>query len=175
MGFIILSIILVLIVGLLGFAASRPDTFSLQRSKSIKAPAEKIFPLINDFHNWETWSPFEKLDPAMAKSYSVAASGVGAIYEWEGKGKAGKGRMEIASVSEPSRITIKLHFIKPFECHNTAEFTLQSKGDVTDVTWEMHGPSSFMGKVMSVFMSMDSMVGKDFNEGLDNIKRVVEG
>jgi uncharacterized protein YndB with AHSA1/START domain len=175
MTLIISAIVIVLIVGLLGVAASKPNTFNIQRTKSIKAPPEKIFPLISDFHAWDSWSPFEKLDPAMKKSYSGSPSGVGAVYEWEGKGKAGKGRMEIADVAEPSRVTIKLHFIKPFECHNTAEFTLVPKADSTEVTWAMHGPASFMGKLMSVFMSMDSMVGKDFEEGLESIKRIAEG
>ena len=166
--------VVVLIAALLGFAATRPDTFRVQRSASIKAPPEKIFALINDFHSWSAWSPYENLDPMMRRTYSGAANGKGAVYEWDGNSNVGKGRMEITAVSPPSKVTIKLDFLKPFEGHNVAEFTLDAKGDATNVTWTMHGPSPYVAKVMSIFFSMDSLVGKDFETGLANLKTVAE-
>ena len=171
---IILIVIVVLITALLAFAASKPGTFRVRRMASIKAPPEKIFPLINDFHNWGAWSPWEKLDPAMKRTYSGPANGKGAAYAWEGNRKAGAGSMEIAQSSPPSAVTINLNFIKPFEGHNTTEFTLAPQGHTTNVTWDMHGPSPFISKVMQVFMSMDSMIGKDFETGLANMKSVAE-
>src|SRR6185436_2103943 len=139
--------VVVLIAALLAYAATRPDTFRVERSASIKAPPEKIFPLINDFHKWDAWSPWEKMDPAMKRTHSGAASGKGAVYEWEGNDKVGKGRMEIAESSPPSKVAIKLDFLKPFEAHNTAEFTLEGKGDSTNVKWAMYGPSPYITKL----------------------------
>lgn len=171
---IIAIAIVVLIAGLLAYAATRPDTFRVERTVSIQAPPEKIFPLINDFHSWGSWSPYEKLDPTMKKTYSGAESGQGAVYEWAGNNKAGSGRMEIVETMPPSQVQIKLDFSKPFEAHNTTEFTLEPQGNATNVTWAMHGPSPFMTKVMSIFMSMDSLVGKDFETGLANLKALAE-
>jgi uncharacterized protein YndB with AHSA1/START domain len=169
--------VVVLIVGILVFAATRPDTFRVQRSVSINAPPEKIFSAINDFHSWVAWSPYEKVDPALKRTYRGAANGKGAVYEWEGNNKVGKGRMEITETSPPSRVTIKLDFIKPFEGHNIAEFTLDTKGDsanVTNVTWAMHGPLPYVAKVMHIFLNMDRMVGKDFATGLANLRTIAE-
>src|SRR5438270_414970 len=121
---VVIIVVVVLVVGIaavLGFAAIKPDKFRIQRAANIKAPLEKIFPLINDFHNWASWSPWEKLDPALKRTYSGADSGQGAVYEWEGNKKVGQGRMEIMESSPSSKITIKLDFLKPFEAHNTAE------------------------------------------------------
>ena len=171
---IIAIVVGVLIVGVLVLAAMKPDSFSVERSASIKAPPEKIFPLINDFHNWGAWSPWEKMDPAMKRTHSGAASGKGAVYEWEGNSKVGAGRMEILDASPSSKVRIKLDFIKPFEGHNIAEYTLQPQGDATTVTWAMYGPAPFMSKLMQVFVSMDSMIGKDFEAGLANMKAVAE-
>jgi hypothetical protein len=114
------------------------------------------------------------LDPAMTKNHSGAASGQGAVYEWEGNSDVGKGRMEITESAPPSRIKIKLDFLAPFEAHNTAEFALQPAGGGTNVVWAMHGENNFMGKVMQVFMDMDSMIGKDFETGLANMKAAAE-
>ena len=170
----IVIVMFVLLAALLGFAATKPDTFRVERSTSIKAPPQKIFPLINDFHNWGAWSPWEKMDPAMKRAHSGAPGGKGAVYEWDGNDKVGQGRMEVTDSVPPSRIAIKLDFLKPFEGHNIAEFTLYPKGESTDVTWAMHGPSPFIMKVMGVFASMDSMVGKDFEAGLANLKATAE-
>jgi uncharacterized protein YndB with AHSA1/START domain len=167
-------VVAVLVGALLAFAATKPDSFRVQRTASIKAPPEKIFPLINDLHSWGAWSPWEKLDPAMKRTHSGAASGKGAVYEWAGNGEVGAGRMEIVEASPPSAVRIKLDFLKPFEAHNFAEFTLEPKGDATDVTWAMYGPSNYVSKLMSVFFSMDSMVGKSFEAGLSNLKAATE-
>ncbi len=174
---IIIVVVVVLVIGvagILGFAAIKSDEFRIQRAASIKAPPEKIFPLINDFHHWASWSPWEKLDPALKRTYSGTASGRGAVYEWEGNKKVGQGRMEIMESSPSSKITIKLDFLKPFEAHNTAEFTLDRQGDSTTVTWVMNGRQAYMFKVMSLFFSMDKMIGKDFETGLANLKSITE-
>ena len=174
---IIIVVVVVLIVGvagLLGFAALKPDEFRIQRAAGLKATPEKIFPLINDFHSWASWSPWEKLDPALKRTYSGTASGRGAVYEWEGNKKVGQGRMEIVESSSSSKTTIKLDFLKPFEGHNTAEFTLDRQGDSTTVTWVMNGRQPYMFKVMSLFFSMDKMIGKDFEAGLANLKSITE-
>ena len=167
-------VVVVLIVALLVFAATRPDTLRVQRATSINAPPEKIFPLINDLHRWGAWSPYEKKDPMMKRTHSGAANGKGAVYEWEGNKEIGKGRMEIAESSPPSKVIIKLDFVKPFEAHNIVEFTLEPKGDSTNVTWAMHGPSPYISKLMGIFINMDSMIGKDFETGLANLKTVAE-
>jgi uncharacterized protein YndB with AHSA1/START domain len=167
-------VVLVLLAAVLVFAATRPDTFRVERATSIKAPPEKIFALINDFHNWGAWSPWEKMDPAMKRTHSGAANGKGAVYEWEGNSKVGKGRMEITDTTPASRVLIKLDFFTPFEAHNSAEYTLQAQGDTTKVTWAMVGPNRYLAKLMQVFISMDSMVGKDFETGLANLKSSAE-
>jgi uncharacterized protein YndB with AHSA1/START domain len=166
--------LVILVVALLAFAATRPDTFRVQRTKSIKAPPEKIFAFINDFHSWGAWSPYEKLDPAMKRTYSGAANGKAAVYEWEGNSEVGAGRMEITESSPPSRVGIKLDFTRPFQSHNFAEFTLEPGGDSTKVTWAMHGPNLFVGKVMGIFFDMDNMIGKDFETGLVNLETIAE-
>lgn len=162
-------VVAILIAILLGYAATRPDSFRLERSVTIKAPPEKAFALINDFHQWGAWSPWEYMDTDLQRTYSGPAAGVGAVYNWEGK-KTGVGRMEIVETSSPSLVKIKLDFFKPFEAHNTAEFTLQAQGDTTNVTWAMYGPSPYMSKLMGVFFSIDKMVGKDFEAGLEKLK-----
>jgi hypothetical protein len=164
----------VLIAGVLSFAMTKPDSFNVQRTTKIKAPPDKIFPLINDFNNWGSWSPWEKVDPAMKRAHSGAASGKGAVYEWDGNSKVGKGRMEITDASAPSTVTIKLDFLKPMEGHDIAEFMLVPEGDSTNVTWAMRGPAPFISKVMQVFISMDSMLGKEFDTGLANMKSAAE-
>ena len=166
--------IAVLIAAVLIYATTRPDTFSVQRTETIKAPPDKIFPLINDFHSWPSWSPWEKLDPAMQRTHSGATAGQGAAYAWVGNSKVGEGRMEILASAPSSKISIKLDFIKPFEGHNTADFTLQPQGDSTQVTWVMYGPAPYVTKLMGVFVSMDKLIGKDFEAGLANLKAAAE-
>ena len=155
-------------------ASRKPDTLRVQRMAAIHAPPEKIFALIRDFHQWRAWSPYEDRDPNLQRSYSGAANGRGAVYEWNGNKNVGSGRMEILDAPPPHKVVIKLDFLKPFEAHNTAEFTFVPQGDTTNVTWLMHGPAPLMSKVMQVFMNMDNMIGKDFATGLANLKRVTE-
>src|ERR1700688_1873983 len=159
----IIAVVLAIAIAIvLILAAAKPDTFSVQRAAAVKAPPEKIFSLINDFHRWGTWSPWENKDPAMKRTYSGAESGKGAVYAWDGNKNVGSGRMEILDTSVPSKIVIKLDFFAPFEADTTAEFTMLPQGDVTNVTWLMHGPVPFMAKIMHVLMNIDRMVGKDF-------------
>jgi Polyketide cyclase / dehydrase and lipid transport len=171
---VLAALIIVLVLIVLVIASTKPDSFRIERSATIKASPEKIFPLINDFHQWLSWSPWEKMDPALKRTHSGAASGKGAIYEWEGNKKVGQGRMEITESTPLSKVTIKLDFLKPFEAHNTAEFTLAAQTDSTNVTWSMLGSQPFMFKVMTIFMSMDKMIGKDFEAGLSNMKGIAE-
>ena len=170
----ILLVVVVLIGALLAYAATRPDSFRVERATVIKAPPAKVFALIDDFHQWAGWSPWEKLDPSMKRSHSGAASGKGAVYAWEGNGDVGAGRMEILETTAPSRVLIRLDFIKPFEARNTAEYTLRPEGEATRVTWAMYGPAPFVSKLMQVFVSMDAMIGKDFEQGLANLKALAE-
>ena len=173
-----LNIILVAVVVIIGvictLAAFKPDTFRIQRSISIDAKPETLAGLIEDFHQWSNWSPWEMLDPTLSRTYSGSSSGIGAVYEWEGNKKVGKGRMEVIDISENSRILIKLDFFAPFEAHNTAEFTLHQVGSSTNVTWAMVGPASFPVKILHLLMNIDKMVGKDFENGLVNLKMLAE-
>ena len=171
---IIAVVLAIAIAVVLVLAATKPNTLRVQRATSIKAPADRIFPMINDFRQWRTWSPYENKDPAMQRTYSGAESGRGAVYAWDGNSNVGSGRMEILDTSVPSKIVIKLDFFKPFEGHNTAEFTMLPQGDATHLTWTMTGPAVFMSKVMQVFMNLDRMIGRDFEVGLANLKKLTE-
>ena len=170
----IVIVVVALIAGVLIFAATKPDTFRVQRAASIKAPPETIFPLINDYRNWGLWSPWEKKDPAMKRTFGATTSGKGAVYAWEGNKDVGQRRMEIAESVPPSRIRINLDFVKPFEAHNIVDFTLEPKGDATNITWAMQGDTPYFAKIIHVFINMDSMVGKDFEAGLANLKAAAE-
>jgi len=162
------------LLALLLFAATRPDSFRVERSLTIRAPPDRIYASIGDFHEWASWSPYEKLDPQMKRSFNGPSSGKGAVYQWAGNEKAGAGRMEILDATVPTRVTIKLDFLKPFEGHNTAEFTIVPQGDSSTVTWAMYGPSAYIHKLISLFLSMDQIVGKDFESGLANLKALTE-
>ena len=170
----IIIAIVVVIAAILAYAATRPDTFRVERSANMKAPPDKIFAVLNDFKQWGSWSPWEKKDPAMKRTFSASTSGKGAQYAWEGNKEVGKGSMEIVDTTPPTRLTLKLDFIEPFEAHNNVEFALTPAGDSTTVKWSLYGPMPYISKVFSIFCSMDRMVGKDFDEGLANLKRVVE-
>jgi uncharacterized protein YndB with AHSA1/START domain len=171
---VIAAVLAIAIAIVLILAATKPDSFSVQRAIDIAAPAERVFPLIDDFHRWGAWSPWENKDPAMQRSFTGAASGKGAVYGWEGNKNVGSGRMEILEVDAPTKILIKLDFLKPFEAHNTAEFTMLPQGAGTRLTWVMRGPAPFISKLMQVFMNLDRMIGKDFEIGLANLKTVAE-
>lgn len=170
----IVIVISSVIAGVLVYASTKPDTFSVVRKLKINASPEKVFAEVNDFNRWKSWSPWETKDAAMQRTYSGTASGVGTIYEWNGDKNVGQGRMEITESLTPQKIIIKLDFFKPFEAHNIAEFTFTPDGDGTLVNWEMRGPQIFMGKLMSVFMDMDKMIGTDFEAGLINLKKLTE-
>ena len=173
---IIAAVLAIAIAVVLVLAAMKPDSFTVRRSAVMQAPAERIFPWIDDFQQWTKWSPWERRDPAMKRSFSGPDSGKGAVYAWDGNKNVGSGRMEILDASSPSKIAIKLDFFKPFEAHNTAEFTFAPERDAsaTNVTWVMQGPSSFMSKVMQVFTNFDAMIGRDFEAGLANLKALTE-
>jgi uncharacterized protein YndB with AHSA1/START domain len=171
---VIAVIVAVIVAGILIYATTKPDSFTVKRTASIKAPPDRIFALINDLHGWAAWSPYEKKDPDMKRTFSGANQGKGAIYAWDGNKNVGTGRMEIIETTPPRKIVIKLDFLKPFEGHNTAEFTIDPQGDNSTVTWAMYGPSSFIFKVMGMFMNMDKMIGDDFAAGLSNLKAVAE-
>jgi uncharacterized protein YndB with AHSA1/START domain len=171
---IIALVIVILILGALGFAATKPDSFRYERSISIKAPPEKIFAILNDLHKGALWSPFEKLDPNMKKHFSGAETGVGSVYEWDGNSKAGAGRMEIVESVPSSKIVLTLDFLKPFEGHNKAEFILTQQGENTNVTWAMYGPNPYIGKVMSLVFDCEKMVTREFETGLANLKSLAE-
>jgi uncharacterized protein YndB with AHSA1/START domain len=166
-------VLVLLIAGVLIYASTKPDTFRMERSTIIKAPPEKISAYLSDFKQWAAWSPWDEKDPAMKRSFSGAASGKGAIYGWEGNNKVGTGSMEVLEV-QPQKVSVKLDFLKPFEAHNTADFILEPQGDSTKVTWAMFGSANLMTKVVHVFMSMDKMVGPDFEAGLAKLKAAAE-
>ena len=170
----ILIVLVVIVAAILIYAATKPDTFAIKRSLAIRATPERLFALIDDFRAWQQWSPWEKRDPAMKRTLGGPDRGKGATYAWDGNKDVGQGSMEIVESTEPSRVLIKLDFIKPFEAHNTAEFVLVPNGDTTLVTWTMGGPSPYISKVFSVFVNMDAMIGKDFEEGLANLKALAE-
>ncbi|CDX38158.1 conserved exported hypothetical protein [Mesorhizobium sp. SOD10] len=170
----IIIVLAVVIAAVLVYAATRPNDFVVSRSAGIKAPAEAIFPLINDFRRWPEWSPFEKLDPGMQRTLSGADSGRGAVYAWEGNSKAGKGRMEITNSVPSSQVALKLDFEKPFRANNTVNFSLSPSREGTTVTWAMRGARPFIAKLMGLFMNFDALIGRDFEAGLDNLRRLAE-
>jgi carbon monoxide dehydrogenase subunit G len=162
-------VVVALIAIVLIAAAARPSSFRIERSTTIAAPPEKIVALIDDFHAWGQWSPWETIDPTMTRTFEGPERGVGAIYGWTGNGKAGTGRMEILEDSA-AKVLIKLDFIKPFEAHNTAIFTLEPQGGATRVTWAMEGTQPFIAKLMGLIFNMEKMVGPDFEKGLASLK-----
>lgn len=174
MLWILVIIVLLAFGAAFALAARKPDKFNIERSIVIDAPADKIFPLIDDFRRWPAWSPWETIDPTMTRHYSGAASGLGAVYAWAGKGKAGTGRMEIVQSSPSAKIAIKLDFSKPFDAHNSTEFLLQPQSGATRVTWSIYGPQRFFEKVIGLFISPDRMVGGQFDKGLAKLKSISE-
>ena len=171
---LIIILIAVTIVAILILASFKPDSFRVERSTLIQATPEKVFPHINDLRSWASWSVWERLDSQMKKTYSANTEGKGATYEWEGNKKVGHGRMTITDSVSDNKVVIQLDFIKPFEAHNMTEITLLPQNGGTLVTWAMYGPMPFISKLFGVFVSMDKMIGKDFEGGLANLKAVVE-
>lgn len=153
---------------------SANDTYTVERSTTVRADADRVYQQIVDFHRWPSWSPWEDVDPNMQRSYSGPAAGVGAAYEWSGNRKAGTGRMEITDAEPPSRVVIDLRFLKPFKSESTITFTLAEEGDGTRVTWSMLGTRTLGLRLMGVFTSMDKLVGGDFEKGLARLRTVAE-
>ena len=170
----ILLIIVLLIAAVLIYGAMQPSSFSIFREANLKASPAEVFKQLNDFHHWAAWSPWEKMDPNLQRSFTGPTAGVGAKYAWVGNKKVGEGNMEITE-SEPSRrMQLDLHFLKPFQADNVTEFSLSPADGGTHVKWEMRGHTPFMLRLMKIFMDMDKMVGKDFEAGLANLKALVE-
>jgi hypothetical protein len=157
-------------------AATRPDTFVVKRAIVINAPPDWVFPLINNFMRWRDWSPWKKKDPQM-KRLLVAdrSSGLGAVYRWRGNKEVGEGSMEIAGSLPPSRVRLRLDFVKPFEAHNDVIFTLEPRGQGTEVTWTLQGRLPYFARIVHLFVDMDARVGRDFDTGLANLKKAAEG
>ncbi len=170
---LILILVVLSIAALLVYASTKPNTFHVERAININASPEKIFPLINDFHQWALWSPYDK-DPAMKKTYGGSANGKGATYAWEGNSDVGQGDIIITDTSAPNKVVLDLHMIKPFEARNVVVFTIESAGESTRVTWGMDGTNNLISKVMGLFFNMDNMIGSDFEVGLAKMKTVAE-
>ena len=175
-GLIVTVATVVVITGIVLYADTRPNVIQVTRSITIQAPVEKIFPFIDDFHQWPGWAPQDKEDPTMKRIYSGEQSGIGAISDWQGTGNTGKGRMTITDSTAPNKVVVKVDFVRPFVAHNVNEFVLQPNepGTSTTVTWTMRGRNMFFMKIMGVFVNMDRMLGKHFETGLQNLKILSE-
>ena len=170
-----IALIVVLAVAALAlYATTRPDTFAVQRSTVVQAGTDRLFPLINDLHQFNTWNPYAKKDPAMQISYRGPASGPGAAFDFSGNKDAGKGSVEVTGGQAPTRVDMVLHMIEPFEGRNQITFTLTPQGEATQVTWAMHGPSPYISKLIGIFIDMDHLIGRDFEAGLAQLKAVAE-
>lgn len=166
-------VVAVLIAIVLIYAATKPDTFHVERTIDVKAPPEKLFALVNDFHQWEAWSPYNK-DPAMKKTYSGSASGKGAMYAWEGNKDVGRGEITITDTTPPKEIVMALHMIAPFEGRNHVVLSFDAKGDSTKVTWALEDQHTYLLKIISTFLNLDRMIGGDFEVGLAKLKAAAE-
>lgn len=166
------------VVGLLAVLAvviaMQPGEFRIERSVEIKAPAEVIFAQVNDLRKWAAWSPWEKLDPAMQKTYGGPERGVGSTYEWKGNDQVGSGKMTITESHPGAHVGLKLEFFEPFAATNKTDFNLLPSEDATQVTWAMSGENNFVSKAFGLVMDMDKMIGADFEKGLAELKHVSE-
>jgi uncharacterized protein YndB with AHSA1/START domain len=170
----VILVIVAVIAAVLLFAATKPDTFRIERTTTIQATPDKIFGLIDDLHNWPLWAPQDREDSTIKRTFSGPERGVGAMSGWSGSGSTGKGQMLIVESTPPKSVIIKVDFEKPFAAHNVNEFMLVPEGSATRVTWSMHGSNLYMMKLMGVFTNMDRMMGKHFEVGLVNLKAVAE-
>jgi Polyketide cyclase / dehydrase and lipid transport len=164
----------VIVVGFVAIVATQPSEFRVVRTATIAAPAPAVFAQVNDFHNWEAWNPWAKIDPAMKQAYEGAPAGTGAVYTWSGNKEAGEGRMTLIESRPSDLIRVQLEFLKPFRGTSIAEFTFKPEGDHTVVTWSMTGRNNFIAKAVHLFMDMDKMIGGNFEKGLAQMKSVVE-
>ncbi len=172
LGIVIVVVVVVAVIAVV--AALQPTHYHIERSATINAPTPVVFAQVNDFHKWEAWSPWAKIDPAMKQTCEGAPSGTGAIYTWAGNNQVGEGRMTITESHPSDLIKIKLEFMKPWSATNAANFTFKPQGNQTAVTWTMDGDNNFMGKAFGLFMNMDKMIGGDFEKGLAQMKSVAE-
>jgi len=170
----ILLVVCVAIIGILVFAATKPDTFHIQRSITINAPPERVFALIDDFHQWPRWAPQDREDPTMRRSYGLQSAGVGAISEWKSDGSAGAGEMAITAAIPNSRIDVTVDWVKPFKVRNTHEFEITPERQQVRVTWSAEGSNLYMMKIMEVFVGVNGLMGKHFDTGLENLKAAAE-
>jgi hypothetical protein len=171
----VLLVLVVLLGAAAGYVATRPDAYHVERSATVEAPAATVFAQIDDLSVWRDWSPWEKKDPAMKRSYSATTSGVGATYSWEGNKEVGKGKMTIVDSKPGEKVAEKLEFIEPFQSQADIAFALKAESPTsTKVTWSMDGKHNFVSKAFAVVKPMDGMIGKDFEEGLANLKKVAE-
>jgi uncharacterized protein YndB with AHSA1/START domain len=172
----ILLVFAVAVVAVVGYAATKPDTFQVKRSKVINVPPDKIFPLISNLRQMNTWNPFSKGDPKLKVAYSGPESGKGAAYDWDSEGHSGKGRIEITDAEPPTKVNMNLTMLTPIEAHNLVEFTLRADNNATEVTWAMTGHHRpLIAKIRDVLFTMDRMVGGQFEKGLDDLKVAAEG
>jgi Polyketide cyclase / dehydrase and lipid transport len=170
----ILVVVVVLVVVFVCVVALQPSHYHIERSATMNAPAAMVFAQVNDFHKWDAWSPWAKLDPTMKQSYEGAPAGTGAVYSWVGNSQVGEGRMTITDSHPSDLVKIKLEFIKPWAATNATNFSFRPQGNQTAVTWTMDGDNNFVGKAFGLFMNMDKMIGADFEKGLAQMKSVAE-
>lgn len=172
---IVLGVLAAIVVLFVIIVATRPSAFRIERKATIAAPPQAVFEQVNDFRNWRAWSPWEKLDPNLKRTYEGPSAGQGAVYAWAGNKKAGEGRMTIVDSRPGELVRIKLEFFKPFVATNTAEFTFVPQGEQTVVSWSMSGTNNFFLKAFGLFMDMDRVIGSDFEKGLSAMKATAEG
>jgi hypothetical protein len=170
----IAAVLAVLILGFVIVVAMQPSEFRVSRSAKMSAPANEVFEQVNDFHKWNNWSPWAKLDPNAKNSFDGPTAGEGSIFRWAGNADVGEGAMTITESKPAERVRLKLEFIKPMAGVSDTLFTFQPEGDQTTVTWTMSGENNFMGKAFSLFMDCDKMIGEQFDKGLANMKTIVE-
>jgi uncharacterized protein YndB with AHSA1/START domain len=166
--------ILIVVAAVLVLAATKPSTFQIEKSVMLHAPPQKVYALIGDFHNWPQWAAQDREDATMQRTYSGAATGFGAVSDWTSRGSAGTGRMTIAAATAPSKVDVVVDWKKPFKVRNTHEFTLTPTGDETQVTWIAEGTNLYLMKVMEVFVGVNGLMGRHFEAGLENLKKVAE-
>lgn len=175
MLYYILGAVAVLVIVLLIVIATRPGIYQVTRTGKVSAPPAAAFEEVNDFHRWSAWSPWEKIDPNLQRTFEGPSSGKGAIYRWQGNKQVGAGNMTITESRPGELVRIRLEFIKPFAALCDTQFAFKPEGNDTAVVWTMNGTNNFMAKAMCLFMNMDKMIGKDFEKGLAQLKAVVEG
>ncbi len=171
--YILLGLIAVIGV-LLIVIATRPSDFRVTRSATMNATPAAVFAQVNDFHNWEAWSPWAKMDPNAKSTFEGPTSGTGSVFLWDGNKDVGAGSMTILQSEPNDRIHIKLAFVRPFAGTNDVYFTFKPEGEQTAVTWSMAGKNNFIAKAISLCIDCEKMVGQQYDKGLANIKSIVE-